>query len=230
MKSLLSILFIALSITSFGQPFKKDLKSFTELKISRGIEATLVHSDAKELNFDVKGVSKSDIIIEQDNDRLYIKVKTKALWELMQEFNWWVKVTIPYQTLETIDLTTGATVKSDGIIESSNLFIKNKMGAEADLELKVTKLSVDTSMGSITKLGGMAKEVNINANMGAVVKAFDLKSKYSTIESNMGAVVSVFCNFEFDGSASMGGTIKLKGTPENMFISETLGAYVIIID
>ncbi len=230
MKHLLSALFVLLALTSIGQTFKKDLKPFIELKIARGIEATLVHSDAKELSFDVKGISKNDIIIEQDNNRLYIKVKTKALWQSMEEFDWWVKVTIPYQTLEIIDLTTGARVKSDGVIESNNLFIKNKMGAEADLELKVAKLSVDTSMGSITKLEGMAKDVNIDANMGAVVKAFDLKSKYSTVESNMGAVVSVNCDFEFDGSATMGGTIKMKGNPENVFMSETMGAYVIIID
>ncbi len=230
MKHLLSALFVLLALASNGQTFKKDLKPFTELKISRGIEATLVHSDAQELSFEVKGVSKSDIIIEQDNGRLYIKVKTKALWESMQEFDWWVKVTIPYQKIEMIDLTTGASVKSAGVIESSNLFIKNKMGAEADLELKVAKLSVDTSMGSTTKLEGMAKEVHIDANMGAVVRAFNLKSKYNTVESNMGAVVSVNCDFEFDGSASMGGTIKLKGSPEKMFMSETLGAYIVIIE
>ncbi len=100
------------------------------------------------------------------------------------------------------------------------------MGAEVDLELKVIKLSIDTSMGSVTRLSGLAKDVNIDANMGAVVKAFDLKSKYSTVESNMGSVVSVSCDFEFDGSASMGGEIKVHGNPEKSFISESMGGYI----
>ncbi len=226
MKSLFSTLLIALSITSFGQSFKKDLKPFTELKVTRGIQAILVHSDVAELSFEVKGVSKSDIIIEQDHHRLYIKVKSKALWETMQEFNWWVKVTIPYQTLESIDVSTGVRLESDGVLEANDLLIKNKIGAEVDLEVKVIKLTLDTSMGSVTKLGGLAKEVAIDANMGAIVKAFDLKSKYSTIESNMGAVVSVTCDFEFDGSASMGGEIRVKGDPEKSFESETMGGYI----
>ncbi len=226
MKYLLSTLFLLFALISFGQTFNKDLKPFTELKITRGIQATLVKSDAKELSFEVKGVNKSDIIIEQDYDRLYIKVKSKALWETMQEFSWWVKVTIPYQTLESIDVSTGARVESDGVLEVNDLLIKNKVGAEVDLEVKVAKLALDTSMGSVTRLEGLAKEVTIDANMGAIVKAFNLKSKYSTVESNMGAVVSVTCDFEFDGSASMGGEIKVKGDPEKSFESETMGGYI----
>ncbi len=123
MKHLLSALFVLLALNSFGQTFKKDLKPFTELKITRGIQANLVHSDATELSFEVKGVNKSDVIIEQDNNRLYIKVKSKALWETMQERSWWVKVTIPYQKIETIDISTGARIESDGVLEADNLLI-----------------------------------------------------------------------------------------------------------
>ncbi len=226
MKHLLSTLFVLLALNSVGQTFKKDLKPFTELKITRGIEATLVYSTDDELSFDVHGLSKSDIIIEQDHDRLYIKVRTKGLWELMEENRWWVKVRIPYQKLESIEVTTGATIKADNVIELDHLLIENKMGAEVDFELKVVKLTLDTSMGSISRLSGLAKNVDIDANMGAVVHAYGLKSKYSTVESSMGAVVSVSCDFEFDGSASMGGEIEVRGNPEKAFRSETMGGWI----
>ncbi len=226
MKHLLSTLFILVSLSSFGQTFKKDLKPFTELKVTRGIQATLVYSTDAELSFDVRGLSKSDIIIEQDHGRLYIKVRTKGLWELMEENKWWVKVSIPYQKLESIEITTGAVIKADNVIELDHLLIENKMGAEVELELKVVKLKVDTSMGSISRLSGLAKNVDIDASMGAEVHAYGLKSKYSTVESSMGAVVSVSCDYEFDGSASMGGEIEVRGNPEKAFKSETMGGWI----
>lgn len=226
MKKLLSALLILTSINSFGQTFKVDIEPFDELKISRGIEAVLIHSDDKEMSFDVKGVNKSDIIIEQSRHRLSIKVKTKALWETMQENDWWVKVKIPYQELSLIDVSIGAAITSEDIIESDDLFIDSSMGGAIKLELKLNKLSVDTSMGSVIKLNGLAKSISFDANMGSVIKAYDLITKYANVESSMGAVVFVNCSYEFDGSASMGGEIKVQGNPEKSFESESMGGYI----
>ena len=226
MKKLLSTLLILISIDSFGQTFKVDVESFDELKISRGIEAVLIHSNDKEMSFEVKGVSKSDIIIEQSRHRLSIKVKTKALWETMQENDWWVKVKIPYQELSLIDVSIGAALTSEAVVESDDLFIDSSMGGSIKLELKTAKLSVDTSMGSVINLTGQAKNVSYDANMGAVIKGYELKSKYANVESSMGAVVFVNCSYEFDGSASMGGEIKVKGNPEKSFESESMGGYI----
>ncbi len=228
MKHLLISLFLLITVSSFAQTFKVGLTPFTELKITRGIQATLVQSDAKELSFEVKGVSKSDVIIEQDYDRLYIKIKTKALWESMDQFNWWVKVTVPYQNLTSIDVSTGAIITSDDIVILDNLSIENKMGGEVDLEVKITKLSIGTSMGSTNKLRGQAKNVTIDASMGAKVLAFGLESKYNTVESSMGSLVAVSCDFEFDGSATLGGGIEVRGNPEKAFKSESTGGWITV--
>ena len=226
MKKILSTLLVLVTISGYAQTFKVDLEPFDALEVSRGIQATLVHSDATELSFEVKGVNKSDIIIEQGRKSLTIKVKSKALWESMQENSWYVKVKIPYQNITEIDASTGATVRSESLVKSETLYLDATMGAEINLEIMSDKLSLDTSMGAVCRLKGRSKNVNIDANMGAVVKAYELESKYSTVESSMGSVVSVSCEYEFDGAASMGGEIRVKGNPEKSFEKESMGGYI----
>lgn len=226
MKKLLSTLLILTSFNSIGQTFKVELEPFDALEVSRGIEAILVYSDTKELSFEVKGVDKSDIVIDQSRSKLSIKVKSKALWETMQENSWYVKVIIPYQHISEIDASTGATVESDTLIKSETLYLDSHMGAVIDLEVNANKLIVDATMGAICKLRGRSKTVNVDANMGSIVRAFELNSKYSNVESSMGAIVSVTCEYEFDGSASMGGEIKVKGNPEKSYERENMGGYI----
>lgn len=226
MKKILSALLVLVTVSGYAQTFEVDLEPFDALEVSRGIQATLVNSEAKELSFEVKGINKSDIIIEQSRKSLKIKVKSKALWETMQENSWYVKVKIPYQNITEIDASTGATVHSASLLKSEILYLDATMGAEINLELMTNKLSLDTSMGAVCRLKGRSKNVNIEANMGAVVRAFDLESKYSTVDSSMGSVVSVSCEFEFDGTASMGGEIRVKGNPEKSFERENMGGYI----
>lgn len=223
MKKLLSVLFILSTLSSFGQSFKVQLKDFDELKISRGVQATLYKSSSKEMVFNLKGINEEDIIIEQSKHRLTIKVKTKGLWEAMQDNDWSVKVKIPYSTIELIDVSTGAVVEADNIIVSEDLFIDSSMGGVVELEVKTKRITIDSSMGAVSRISGETDTANIDANMGAVVKSYDLIAKNARVESSMGSVVKVNCTEEFDGSASMGGEISVKGNPKKSFEDESMG-------
>jgi len=223
MKNVVTLLFIISSFSGFSQSFKVQLEDFDELKISRGIEALLYKSSSKEMEFELKGLNKSDVLIEQSKHRLTIKVKTKSLWEAMQENEWSVKVKIPYESIELIDVSTGAIVKAESTIKSEDLFIDSSMGGIVDIDIKSKRVTIDTSMGAITSISGEVEIANIDSNMGAVVKAYDLVAQSARVESSMGAIVKVYCVKEFDGSASMGGEITVKGNPEKLFESESMG-------
>lgn len=223
MKKLLSTLFILATLSSYGQSFKVQLKDFDELKISRGVHATLYKSSSKEMVFELKGLDEEDIIIEQSKHRLAIKVKTKGLWEAMQDNDWSVKVKIPYSNIELIDVSTGAVVEADNIIVSEDLFIDSSMGGVVELEVKTKRITIDSSMGAVSLLSGETETAIIDANMGAVVKSYDLIAKNARVESSMGSIVKVHCTEEFDGSASMGAAISVKGNPKKSFEDESMG-------
>ncbi len=223
MKKFLSTLFILVSITSYGQSFKVQLEPFDELKVARGVQATLFKSNSTEMEFEIKGVDEDDIIIEQSKHRLTIKVKTKSLWEAMQENKWSVKVKIPYSAIELIDVSTGAVVKAEGVLVSDDLFIDSTMGGLVELSVKTERITIDTSMGAVNELSGETETAIIDSNMGAVVRAYDLKAKNARVEVSMGGVVKIFCTEEFDGEANMGGEISVKGNPKKSFEDENMG-------
>lgn len=223
MKKLFLAAFVVASLQSFGQTFTRHLEPFQELKIARGIKATLEKSNSNELSFEVHGLSPDDIIVDQDGRVLSIKVRTKSLWESMQEREWWVKVKIPYQKLTSIDASTGAEIRAANVIESDELYLDTTMGAIIDLEVKTNRLSVDTSMGAVTDLAGVTENLSVDVSMGAVVKAYSLEAKYVKAEASMGSSVKLFCTEEFDGSASMGAEIEVKGNPKKWFENESMG-------
>jgi putative autotransporter adhesin-like protein len=223
MKKLLSILFILVTVNSFGQTFKVQLKEFDELKVSRGVQATLIKSASTELEFELKGLEEDDIIIEQSNHRLTIKVRTKSLWEAMQENDWSVKVKVPYQDIALIDVSTGAVVTSESVVTSEDLFLDSSMGGVIKLKIKTRRITIDSNMGAVTEIEGETETANIDSNMGAVVKAFKLIADNARVEASMGSIVKVYCTKEFDGSASMGAEISVKGNPEKSYENESMG-------
>jgi len=226
MKNILATLLIFASFNGFAQSFTVELEAFDELKISRGVEALLYKSSSNEMEFEIKGLNKSDVIIEQSRHRLTIKVKTKALWEAMQENDWSVKVKIPYESIELIDVSTGAVLKAESVIKTEDLFIDSSMGGVVDIAIKSKRVTIDTSMGAVTKIKGEVETANIDCNMGAVVRAYDLLAQSARVEASMGGIVKVYCTKEFDGSASMGGEITVKGNPEKSFESESMGGEI----
>ncbi len=223
MKLKILTLFVLTSLTSFGQSFNVQLQPFDELKVSRGVEATLYKSDSKKMEFELKGLNEDDIIIEQNTHRLTIKVRTKSLWEAMRENDWLVKVKIPYSILESIDVSTGAVVQAEEILVSENLLIDASMGGLLKLEVKSKRLIIDASMGAVSQLSGETEKLIIDSTMGAVVKAYNLSAKNARVDVSTGGVAKVFCTEEFDGEASMGGEIRVKGNPKKSFKNENMG-------
>jgi len=226
MKKILLIIFIVSSFSSFSQTFTRHLDQFEELIVARGVQATLIKSNSDELSFEVHGLSKDDIIVDQDRGVLTIKVRTKSLWEAMQENDWWVRVTIPYQNLVAIDASTGAEITAKNTIETDDLLIDVSMGATVNLEIKANRLSVDSTMGGVVNLQGNTQNLNVDVSMGAIIKAAELESKYVKVKSSMGSVVSVYCTSEFDGSASMGAQINVKGNPKKWFENTSMGGEI----
>ena len=112
MKTTLVILISAIASISYAQDFKKHIKDYNALVVSRGIDATLVKSDAEDLSFTTHGIDPEHVIVENQGDELRIKIATKALWQEMEDKHWWVKVEVPYKEIKSIEVLTGARVKT----------------------------------------------------------------------------------------------------------------------
>ncbi len=227
MKNLIGLWLLLVATTVYGQEFKKKIPAFRYLYVSRGVEAHLVHSDADEVTIRTKGLQPEDIIVEGGHDELRIKVATKGLWQEMQDNYWWVKVEIPYQQLEGLEVKTGAKVWADKPLHVRRLDMRVGMGAKAELTIEAEDLSLEVSMGSRVELAGRADYLNVETSMGAEADLRKLTAAKVRAKANMGSQLRVTATEEFDGQASMGSEIHLFGSPERFYRSTSMGGEII---
>lgn len=223
MRALLILLVTSITTLSFGQEYKKHFTNYKSLSVSRGIDARLVKSDSKDITIEVHGITADDIIVENKGDELVIKVATKALWQDMQDNHWWARVEIPYTTLQAVTVSTGARITAEDPIVAKTIDFEVSMGAELDVVIEATHIYLAASMGGIADLDGFAETLDVSASMGSEIKMHRLVAKYVKAKSSMGSEIRVQATEEFDGKASMGGYVRVSGSPNRFYENTSMG-------
>ena len=223
MKTLILVITCFVSSNLLAQEIRREISSFNYLKVSRGIEVTLVKSEAKEVIIKPHGLDPNDIIVINKNDELIIKVSTNIIWHDMDANHWRVKVEVPFQELAGIESTTGASIIGKDVIVSDDLEIDVSTGAELEIRVDAKTLYAEASMGGEIKIEGTADIVNVRASMGSEANLKNLSAMVVKAKSAMGGSIWVNATEEFDGSVSMGGTIVVTGNPEKFSKNESMG-------
>lgn len=208
---------------SYAQEFKKHFSKYNSLVVSRGVDARLVKSNSKDLSITVHGIRPDDVIVENRNNELVIKVATKAIWQEMQDNHWWVRVEVPYESLVAVEALTGAKISSREPVKEESLDLAVSMGAEIELNIVARELYVDASMGGLIELEGSVESLDANASMGSEADLDRLDAKYVKAKSTMGSELSINATEEFDGRASMGGYIRVTGNPDRFYENTSMG-------
>ena len=76
------------------------------------------------------------------------------------------------------------------------------------------------------KLEGESTRQRVKVNTGGIYKGEELKTENADVSANTGGLAYVHASKFADASASTGGMITLKGDPEELKKSESLGGYV----
>jgi hypothetical protein len=223
MRTLLFLIATSVASMSYAQDFKRHFSKYNSLVVSRGVDASLVKSSSKELSFTVHGISPDDVIVENRNNELVIKVATKAIWQEMQDNHWWVRVEVPYESIVAAEALTGAKISSKEPLKEESLDLAVSMGAEIELNLEVRELYLDASMGGLIELDGSVESLDANASMGSEADLDDLVAKYVKAKSTMGSEMRINATEEFDGRASMGGYIRVTGDPQRFYENTSMG-------
>ena len=156
-------------------------RNFNSVHISTSIEATLVKSNSTKVEFTMKkGVAKN-LITEVKNGRLYVKTKSNK--------NGWggnntsAEVTVYYTNLDEVKASAGCTVRSEDVIEASNMEIDVSSGSSVSLEVEAEHVEVDVSSGSTLKLKGSADRGDFDACSGSTLNAYKFVTDKANVEA-----------------------------------------------
>jgi hypothetical protein len=170
---------------------KRNIGAFYRIESSAGIEVVLTKGGKEELGVVVGDQSYiNEVRTVVSNGTL--KISREGDWKFWNTWkNWKVKVYVSYVNLESIDVSSGSTVRGEG--------------------LDLNKLAVDLNSGAVVELEGRVGTLQIDASSGASFRSYGLKASKCIADVSSGAGIQVTVEKEINADASSGGYIRYKG-------------------
>ena len=209
--------FIVLSTVSAQQVVQdpnaqvRSVSAFHAIRVSTGIHLYLSQGSEQKVV-----VSSNDI---KYRDRIKTEVKDGVLhiyydhvgtgWEIgRKELNAYVS----FSQLDDLRASSGAQVKVDGALKSTNLAIDLSSGAGFNGRVEAGALKMDGSSGSRAMISGTAASLKAEASSGSSIHGYDLQVDKCSVDVSSGARIDITVQKEMIASADSGGHISYQGS------------------
>ena len=219
-KAFLSFLLLAGLITaSFSQKTINDanaerrtVASFHGIDVATGIELSLTKGISEEVAVSASGVEFRDkIITEVVNGILKIHYETKTGAINRRNESKHLRAYVSYKSLDQLNVSTGAEVKIEGILESSSLELNANTGGLVAGEINIGTLNVEQNTGSKITLTGKVDKLEAQGDTGSKFMGENLNTNVCEVEMSTGAGIYISVEKELNVKANTGGYIKYKG-------------------
>lgn len=203
------------------QPNKevRQLEAFDRIRVSKGINVTLVDGEQPQAEILIENASTEDVIIEQKGRDVTIKMRTMIKKDVA------VNVYLSYQDLREISTGTGGSVFCEDLVEADQLVLEAGMDGNIDLEVDAKKLMVSASAARI-EVRGTADYIDVRTSTGSKYLGANLKAKEAYIKANTGSLAQVWVSEKLDATVGSGARIEYAGNPAQKEIKQTFGGKV----
>lgn len=220
MKKIFFALFTLLSVHLFAQDVvvndanavKRTLSSgFNAIKVSDGIDLMLTQGSEESLAVSAsepKYLEKLKSEIVDGTLKIYYD-NAGMIWNSNEKRK--LKAYVSFKTLEKLQASSGANVKSSTILHVSKLELKFSSGALFSSEVNITQLTASQDSGAEIIITGKTSELTVEASSGAIFKGYELISDYCKAKSSSGGSIRINVEKELNAKASSGGGIHYKG-------------------
>lgn len=193
----------------------RNVSNFSSVKVGSGIDLYLKQNNTEKISVS----APSDKI-----GRLITEVRSGVLNIYFEKSNWgwnWSnksspKVMLSFKDLNSIIASGGSDVFSEGRLLFDKIRIEANGGSDVKLELTADAVDCNASGGSDAVLIGTTKYFNGNASGGSDLKAKDLRSQSSRIQSSGGSDVYIWVEGELVANSSGGSDIYYYGNPKSV--------------
>ena len=212
------LVFFLFSVSVFCQ--QKTIGEFTELIIKDGLHVTLVSGDKNAISITSK--NKKGVTVTNKNGRLKISMK-------------------PFQTLKgidanielfftgdisKIDVSRGAYLSVLDTLQTKELHIRSRKGAEIELSLLAKKVNYTANTGGKIIVAGEVEQQQIRISSGGTVDTQRTLSKESTAQITFGGSCEVQSTSLFNLTTRFGGVARVYGNPLKTVHNKTLGGSI----
>jgi hypothetical protein len=188
--------------------------------VSSGIIAT-IHVNSASNKVVVNGLDKDEIDVRFRRDELRISLPLNSLFS-----NSDTKVDIYVQSIETIEATSSAILKVEGIIKQNEISFKAVEMATINAQIEVEKLNLHLLTGGKVTLEGKAHEQAVVIKTGAEYYGEHLKTKITNVEISYRGIAEVYAKETCVASVIAGGEVSVFGNPNTFNETTKLGGLI----
>ena len=213
------LVFFLFSVSVFCQ--QKTIGEFTELIIKDGLHVTLISGDKNAISITSK--NKKGITVTNKDGRLKISMKP---FHTLKGIDANIELFFT-SDISKIDVTRGAYLSVIDTLQTKELHIRSRKGAEIELILFAKKVNYTANTGGKIIVAGEVEQQQIRISSGGTVDAQRTLSKESTAQITFGGSCEVQSTSLFDLTTLFGGVARVYGNPITTVHNKTLGGSIL---
>jgi hypothetical protein len=202
----------------------REVGTFKALKASSGVDVYLEPGSRENVVVEGNHQDMEEIITEVKDGTLHIYRKSKFGFHFT--FHSDCKIYVTAVNLESVDVSSGSEVKSNGRFKGQTCKVNSSSGSELSLDLEYDKLTAGSSSGSEITLKGKTRTLSVSVSSGSEIKACDLTAEVVQADASSGAEACVNVTTELHANASSGGDIRYEGHPGVVDVHKSSGGGV----
>ena len=200
---------------------QKTIGEFTELIIKDGLHVTLISGDKNAIS--ITSENEKGVTVMNKDGQLKISMKT---FQILKGIDANIELFFSSE-IKKIDVSRGAYLSVQDTLQTKELHIRSRKGAEIELSLFAKKVNYTANTGGKIIVAGEVEQQQIRISSGGTVDAQRTLSKESTAQITFGGSCEVQATSLFDLTTRFGGIGRVHGDPLKTVHNKTLGGSIL---
>jgi len=221
-KTLFFVSAILIQSTAFAQNSEERLvRSFNSIKVGEAIKVYLKSGPTEKVVVETSGVSPDEVLTDVAGGKLRIEMKGNRNYRNIS-----VTVQVTFTKIESMEVSSAAKIISNNVIIGDELSLSASSAGSMALDVEVEELEIEVSSSGNVELTGRADFQKVEASSAGGYDGFDLISRKAKVSAGSAGRARVNVTEDIDASASSGGSIRYKGSPEYVDTKASSGGSV----
>ena len=218
---IISLMLFSVTTLVFGQQTEnRDLPSFNSVSVGEAIDVYLIPGSTESAKVKVDGIDLDEVLTEVRGDRLKIYLE-KGNYRNID-----VEVWLTYKNLSGIEVSSAASVITEGLLKSSSLRVEASSAGDGKLEIDVEELDVEISSSADLEIFGKTVIAEISVSSAGKFDGYELSCSEVEVSANSAGTARVNASKKLDATATSAGNIRYKGNPDKVYEDESSGGSV----
>ncbi|MDG1685441.1 MAG: DUF2807 domain-containing protein [Flavobacteriaceae bacterium] len=213
------LIFFLFSVSVFCQ--QKTIGEFTELIIKDGLHVTMIPGEINAIS--ITGENEKGVTFTNKDGQLNITMKPLQSLKGID-----VNIELFFSSeIKKIDVSRGAYLSVLDSLQTEELHIRSRKGAEIELNLFAKKANYTAKTGGKIIVRGEVEQQQIRISSGGKVDARHTLSKESIAQITFGGSCKVQATSLFDLTTRFGGVAIVHGAPLKTVHNKTIGGSIL---